>query len=141
VVVVVAQLGTILSFDETKGYGFIRPENGGDDVFVHANDFGDRRKLVRPGLRVEFVSTVGDRGLKADFARLIDPEASPRATAAPPAPGSLDDEEYDVLTTAKFRAGVTDLLVEHVQSLTGAQIAQIRQHLLLYAQSHGWIED
>ena len=137
----VAQLGTILSFDEMKGYGFIMPEGGGDDVFVHANDFGDQRRLVRPGLRVEFEPTVGDRGLKAGFARLIDPEGSPLAAPARPAPVGLDDEEYDVLTVAAFRADITDLLVERVPSLTGAQIAQIRQHLLVFAQTHGWIED
>lgn len=135
------QVGTILSFDELKGYGFISPEGGGDDVFVHANDFGDQRRLVRPGLKVEFEPTVGDRGLKAGFARLIESEVSPRPVAVRSAPTGLDDDdEYDVLTAVAFRSGVTDVLVENVQSLTGAQIAQIRQHLLVFAQSHGWIE-
>jgi CspA family cold shock protein len=141
VVVVVAQLGTILSFDEMKGYGFIMPEGGGDDVFVHANDFGDQRRLVRPGLRVEFEPTVSDRGLKAGFARLIDPEASPQAAAGRPALVGSNDEEFNILTVAAFRAEITDLLIEHVQSLTGEQIAQIRRHMLVSARSHGWIED
>jgi len=37
--------GTVKWYNETKGYGFIRPDNGGKDVFVHAS------ALERAGLR------------------------------------------------------------------------------------------
>ena len=37
--------GTVKWFNETKGYGFIQPDNGGKDVFVHAT------ALERAGLR------------------------------------------------------------------------------------------
>jgi cold shock protein len=37
--------GTVKFYNETKGYGFIQPDNGGKDVFVHAT------ALERAGLR------------------------------------------------------------------------------------------
>ena len=37
--------GTVKRYNETKGYGFIQPDNGGKDVFVHAT------ALERAGMR------------------------------------------------------------------------------------------
>jgi len=37
--------GTVKWYNETKGYGFIQPDNGGKDVFVHAT------ALERAGMR------------------------------------------------------------------------------------------
>jgi cold shock protein len=37
--------GTVKCYNETKGYGFIQPDNGGKDVFVHAT------ALERAGMR------------------------------------------------------------------------------------------
>lgn len=140
-------VGRILRFDEARGYGFIAPSDGGEDVFVHANDFGDQRHLVRPEARVEFEAEDGDRGLKVATIRIIDSPAavhpeSPAVngkTAVKPAVGD-DDGMCDVLAPRQFVAEVTEVLINHVPSLTGAQLAQIRQHLTEYARSHGWIE-
>src|SRR5262245_18883233 len=48
---VVVAVGRIVRFDDVRGYGFIAPSTGGDDVFVHANDFGEQRPLVQAGLK------------------------------------------------------------------------------------------
>lgn len=139
------ETGRILRFDEVRGYGFIAPNAGGEDVFVHANDFGDQRHLVHPGMRVEYEVEEGERGLKVSTVRILDAPSRSRATASPfaqtAASGSGDDDGLcDVLSSREFTAEITELLIQHVPSLTGSQIAQARQHLVSFARSHGWVE-
>jgi cold shock protein len=142
-------VGRIFRFDEVRGYGFIAPSDGGDDVFFHANDVGDQRHLVRAEARVEFEAEEGDRGLKVSTIRIIDgpaavdPEGRTAHGDAVVKPTTGDDDGdgmCDVLAPRQFVAEVTEVLINHVPSLTGAQIAQIRQHLTGYVRSHGWID-
>lgn len=65
-------LGTVVRFDEVKGYGFITPDDGGDDVFVHANELSNRDAGITCGTRVQFGVLDGGRGLKAYDVRVID---------------------------------------------------------------------
>jgi len=58
--------GTVKWFSDTKGYGFIAPENGGDDVFVHFQAIeGEGFKTLKEGQMVEFEITKGPKGLQA----------------------------------------------------------------------------
>ena len=58
--------GTVKWFNDAKGFGFITPEDGGKDVFVHfsAIQAGGFRSLAE-GQRVEFEVTDGPKGPQA----------------------------------------------------------------------------
>ena len=61
--------GTVKWFNSEKGFGFIEPENGGKDVFVHfrqINNSGNGRVSLEDGQKVTFVITEGDKGLQAE---------------------------------------------------------------------------
>lgn len=58
--------GTIKWFSESKGYGFITPEDGGKDVFVHHSAItGTGFKSLVEGQRVSFDVKDGPKGLQA----------------------------------------------------------------------------
>lgn len=64
--------GVVATFDDTKGYGFIKPDVGGEDLFAHFRDLEmDGRKVLRVGQRVEFDSADGAKGRYATRIRLL----------------------------------------------------------------------
>jgi CspA family cold shock protein len=58
--------GTVRWFDDAKGYGFIAPEDGSKDVFVHhSNIAGSGFKSLAEGARVTFEVREGQKGPEA----------------------------------------------------------------------------
>ena len=59
-------IGTVKWFSAEKGYGFITPEDGGRDVFVHFSGIvGEGHRSLDEGERVSFNSEEGDKGPRA----------------------------------------------------------------------------
>lgn len=143
--------GRVVRFDGARGYGFIAPETGGEDVFLHVNDLLIPESFVRSGVAVEFEVEDGDRGLKASSVRLAHNDGGPGGVPSRPSVVSssarssagidLDDPMCDVLSEFEYTRECTELLLKAAPWMTGEQIVQIRQHLARFGKNHGWIED
>ncbi|MGW1507320.1 cold-shock protein [Streptomyces mirabilis] len=64
--------GTVKWFNPDKGFGFIAPEEGGADIFVHPSviDTGGFRSLEE-NRRVQFTAGQGPKGMQADQVRAL----------------------------------------------------------------------
>jgi CspA family cold shock protein len=135
--------GKVVRFDEFRGYGFVAPDTGGEDVFIHVNDLDFDKHLIGPGALVEFDVDDGDRGPKASRVRILSRPTS--QSTAPKIANTLsrratDDSLCDLLTAKEFRDEVTETLLNASPTVTADQILRIREGLVRIADSHGWIE-
>ena len=64
--------GTVKWFSDEKGFGFITPDEGGKDLFVHHQAIlGDGYKSLQEGAKVSYEAEAGDKGPKAVNVSLI----------------------------------------------------------------------
>ncbi|WP_405801121.1 cold shock domain-containing protein [Streptomyces sp. NBC_01506] len=143
-------VGRVLRFDEVRGYGFIVPNEGDEDVFMHANDLLDEKYQYKAGSEVEYYLEVGDKGPKASQIRLVHPPAPASSPSHRSASGASSGGEQgqadphgeysDVLSPAELRGELTEALLQADGSLTGDQIKRVRTSVIELARSHGWLE-
>ncbi|MCF8449131.1 MAG: cold-shock protein [Taibaiella sp.] len=62
------QEGTVKFFNGTKGFGFISPSNGGEDIFVHVSGLYDE---IRENDKVSYEVQNGKKGLNAVNVKVI----------------------------------------------------------------------
>lgn len=64
--------GTVKWFNDAKGFGFITPTEGGEDLFAHFKEVqGEGFKSLQEGQRVEYVAARGPKGMQATRIRPI----------------------------------------------------------------------
>jgi len=64
--------GTVKWFNDEKGYGFIKPDDGGQDLFAHYSQIkAEGFKSLKENQKVEFEITTGPRGKQASNIRPV----------------------------------------------------------------------
>ncbi|GAA3034511.1 cold shock domain-containing protein [Gordonia defluvii] len=158
--------GKIVHFDTNKGFGFLAPDEGGDDVFIHINDLDVDESQLKAGALVEFDVEDTDRGAKAT--NLVITQEAPagafeesrgrRDDHRPDRRGGFDRDRGDrnsdrrdrprrprgghgSMDAAAFTEEITELLLDASGALTAAQIVAIRQRVTDFAVDRGWVLD
>lgn len=62
------QEGTVKFFNESKGFGFITPDNGSADIFVHVSGL---KNQIKENDKVEYEVEQGKKGLMAVNVKLV----------------------------------------------------------------------
>lgn len=135
--------GKVLQFDPGRGYGFVAADDGGDDISLHASAFdGDPYELI-PGTALEFQVMASDRGRKAFAVHFAGNKTALREQLVLPSQliAANDVEQMcDVLSQAEFTGELTELLLNTIPALTGPQILEVRQGMVKFARTRGWVD-
>ncbi|GAB17330.1 hypothetical protein GOEFS_027_00060 [Gordonia effusa NBRC 100432] len=158
--------GKVVHYDSNRGFGFLAPETGGADVFLHINDIDIDENLLKPGAVVDFDVEDTDRGSKAVNVSVTeeapagsDDSASERAHRRESHDRGGRDHGHGrdrgdrgdrgrrprggagALDAASFTEEITELLLDSSDDLTAGQIIEIRQRITDFAVGRGWVLD
>nr|WP_277818619.1 cold shock domain-containing protein [Cellulosimicrobium arenosum] len=130
--------GTVSWYEESKGFGFIAPDSGAADVFVHVKALGPGLTELFEGARVSYDVVEGDKGPNARNVQLVRGPGSaraatdrgrpsrPAASGGPVRAGEGTVARYDADRGFGFitpDAGGADLFV-HVSVVRGAEVLE-----------------
>ncbi|MGJ0120728.1 cold-shock protein [Williamsia sp. MIQD14] len=155
--------GKVVHYDANRGFGFLAPDSGGADVFLHINDIDIDEQALKPGAQVSFDVEATERGSKA-----VNLAVTGAGADAAPRGGRRDDRERDtrgdhrndrgdrteraprrtprstdaaVLDATTFVEELTEILLDASGDLTATQIIAIRGRVADFAVARGWVVD
>jgi CspA family cold shock protein len=92
-------LGRVKWFNNAKGYGFVLPEGGGEDLFVHYSSIQmEGYKTLKAGQPVEYDLQAGPKGMHAVNIRALEDapgEPLPRAAVEAAAQAAVEEARRD----------------------------------------------
>ena len=90
-------IGTVKFFNESKGYGFIAPEGGGNDAFVHISDVeSSGMRGLRENQRISYDLKQDNRGkMSATNLKAVDADAPAPAEPANDEPAEAPNGEAE----------------------------------------------
>ena len=65
-----SKIGTVKYFNDEKGFGFITPDNGGEDLFVYFSSIHNTNSL-KVGQKVSYVEYLGQKGPQAEYVVIL----------------------------------------------------------------------
>eukprot|EP00419_Tripos_fusus_P009745 CAMPEP_0172661824 /NCGR_PEP_ID=MMETSP1074-20121228/4967_1 /TAXON_ID=2916 /ORGANISM="Ceratium fusus, Strain PA161109" /LENGTH=129 /DNA_ID=CAMNT_0013477655 /DNA_START=81 /DNA_END=468 /DNA_ORIENTATION=+ len=115
--------GTALRWRDDRGFGFIKPDDGGDDIFVHRNSLGEGRdQRLEEGDRVEYEECFDDRKGKTNAENVVDLKEA--EAAAEEAEAEADANVMTPVTVTAAAAGHTSRhLVDAMAVMTPGVVA------------------
>jgi cold shock protein len=112
--------GRVIRYKDKTGYGFISPQDGGKDVFLHVNQLasGEDSSKLREGVMVSYTVSDDGKGPRAHEVRVLSrPVRQPH-----------QHHQADILTEEEFRGEVCSILSQNfITPLTEL------------ARRHGWV--
>lgn len=88
--------GVVVRFDAKRGYGFINPDDGGADVFVHQNNIVmEGFRYLRVNEHVSYELEVGEKGMKAVAVNLLDEREPEEDRGSNRRNNDYEDDGYD----------------------------------------------
>ena len=162
-----AVTGKVVHFDTNRGFGFLAPDDGGADVFLHVNDVNIDEALLKPGAEVEFAVEATDRGSKAVNLRVLAEapadaggfgggrdrsDRGDRRDRGNDRGNDRGDRHHDrgerrgrpgrggQLDRSAFTEELTEILLNTSGSLTAAQVVGLRRNITDFAVQQGWVD-
>ncbi|MFE5097314.1 cold shock domain-containing protein [Streptomyces sp. NPDC056638] len=104
---------------ERGGYGFIAPDHGGEDVFLHVTNLEIPESFVRSGLAVEFEIENSNRGPRRPVSGSPRMRQATRSLRHWPRHRCAADPPCEVLSRDEYHHEVTEALLAAIPGLTG----------------------